>query len=67
MRYAVDGKTTIRWFKDRYAYVTASESRNTNYRLNGKDGKEVRAIIERLVWVGVESDRIISELKKLEF
>ena len=67
MEYAVDGRNPIRWFEDRYAFSTNSESGITNHPLDGKSGEEVRAIIERLVWVGVESDRIMSELGKLEF
>ena len=67
MEYAVDGKTTIQWFENRYAFSTAKESRNPNHPLDGKNGEEVHAIIERLMWVGVESDRIMSELAKLEY
>ena len=67
MEYAVDGRTTIQWFVDRYAFSTNKESGITNYPLDGKSGEDVRAIIERLVWVGMESDRIMSGLEKLEF
>lgn len=67
MKYAVDGRTTIQWFVARYAFSTNSESGITNYPLDGKSGEDVRAIIERLVYVGVESDSIMSELNKLEF
>ena len=67
MKYAVDGKTTIRWFADRYAFSTNAESGITNYPLNGKSGRDVQAIIERLVHVGMESDRIILELSQLKF
>lgn len=62
MKYAVDDRTTIQWFVDRYAFSTNPESGITNHPLNGKSGEDVRAIIERLVWVGVESDRIIADL-----
>ena len=60
--YKVNGKTPIGWFVDRYGLRTYRESGNTNYPLEGKNGGEVRAIIERLAYVGVESDKIIRGL-----
>ena len=50
------------WFVNRYAYKRDSTSGNTNYPLEGYNGEQVQAIIERLVYVGVESDRIIDGL-----
>ena len=38
--YTVDGKSPIRWFEDRYAFSTNSESGITNYPLDGKTGEE---------------------------
>ena len=67
MEYVVDGRTTVQWFVDRCAFSTDTESGITNHPLNGKSGDDVRAIIERLVHVGVESGRIVSELDNLEF
>ena len=62
VRYAVNGRTPIQWFADRYAFRTHKESGITNYPLEDMGGDDVRAIIERLVHVGIESDEIISEL-----
>lgn len=67
MKYMVDGRTPIQWFVNRYAFSTNSESGITNHPLDGKSGEDVQVIIERLVWVGMESDRMISRLEKLEF
>ena len=63
-QYKVGGSTPIGWFVKRYGYDIDKrfKSHNTNYPLEGYTGEEVRAIIERLVYVGVESDRIISGL-----
>ena len=62
VRYAVNGRTPVQWFADRYAFRTHKKSCITNYPLDGVRGEDVRAIIERLVHVGVKSDEIISEL-----
>ena len=62
IHYRVNGRTPVGWFVDRYAYKQNGTSGNTNYPLEGHTGEQVRAIIERLVYVGVESDRIIDGL-----
>ena len=60
--YKVNGRTPIGWFVDRYVRKEYTEPGIVNYPLEGKSGEEVRAIIERLVYVGVESDKIIAGL-----
>lgn len=69
--YKVNGLTPIGWFAARYVHSNHLspaakkgwvESGNTNYPLYGTSGDEVRAIIERLVYIGVQSDRIIADL-----
>ena len=64
VRYAVNGRTPVQWFADRYAFKTHKESGITNYPLEDRSGEYVQAIIERLVHVGVKSDEIINELPK---
>lgn len=61
-RYRVNGRTPIGWFVDRYSFRPDKSSDITNWPLESKSGDEVRAIIERLVYVGVKSDSIISAL-----
>ena len=60
--YAVNGRTPMQWFADRYKFAVHKESGNTNYPLEGITSNQVREIIERLAYVGVESDRIIQAL-----
>ena len=62
VQYAVNGRTPIQWFADRYAFTTHSKSGITNYPLDGVGGEDVQAIIERLVHIGVKSDEIINGL-----
>lgn len=62
--YRVNGRTPIQWFADRYKFITHKESGITNYPLEHASGDDTRAIMERLVYVGIESDRIISDLPK---
>ena len=64
VRYAVNGRTPVQWFANRYVLKTHKESGITNYPLEDRSGEYVQAIIERLVHVGVKSDEIISELPK---
>ena len=62
-KYHVNGRAPLEWFVDRYVYKP-KESKIVNWPLQNVSGKEVRAIIERLVYVGVESDRLISQLPR---
>lgn len=68
--YRVNGLTPIGWFAgnsgiekvSRYSFRTNSESGITNYPLEHVSGEEVLHIIERLVYVGMETDRIMQSL-----
>ena len=60
--YRVNGRTPLEWFVDRYGHTVDKESGIENYPLENVPGKEVRAIIERLAYVGAESDRLVSQL-----
>ena len=62
--YAVNGRTPVQWFVDRYRFSTHKESGITNYPLEGITGSQVWEIIGRLAYVGVESDRIIRTLQE---
>ena len=64
VQYVVNERTPIRWFEGRYKFKTYKGSGNTNYPLEDVRGEDVRAIIERLVYVGVKSDEIIGGLPK---
>ena len=58
-RYKVNGRTPLQWFADRYGFSRHKASGNTNWPLERISGDGVRAIIERLAYVGVASDGII--------
>ena len=58
IKYRVNGRTPLEWAIDRYRATTDKESGITNDSTN----IDPIPLIERLVWVGVESDRLVSEL-----
>ncbi len=60
--YRVNGRTPLEWFVDRYGQTIDKESGIENWPLQNVPGKEVRVIIERLAYVGTESDRLVSQL-----
>ncbi|MYB29487.1 MAG: hypothetical protein F4Y18_00375 [Cenarchaeum sp. SB0663_bin_5] len=68
--YKVNGLTPIGWFAapngivqvSRYSYREDPVTGITNYPLKGVKSEEVRGMIERLVYIGVQSDRIIENL-----
>lgn len=65
-KYRVNGRTPLEWAIDRYKLHTDKDSGITNDATKGLDGKplDIIPLIERLVYVGVESDRLVSELPK---
>jgi len=60
--YKVNGRTPIQWFADRYKFTTHKESGITNYPLEYATDDDTRAIMERLIYVGIESDKIVAKL-----
>jgi len=60
--YRVNGRTPIQWFSVAYSFKRNKDSGITNWPLENVTGEQVRDIVERLVHVGVESDRIIGSL-----
>ena len=60
--YHVNGRTPLVWFVDRYGKTVDKESGIENWPLQNVSGGEIRAIIERLAYVGEESDHLISKL-----
>jgi len=57
--YRVDGRTPLEWVVDRYKVTVDKDSGIVNDPCNGID---IIAVIERAVYVGIESERIIKEL-----
>ena len=64
IEYTVNGRTPIEWIVDRYKITTDKESVITNDPCTGFD---IISHIERAVYVGVESDKLINDLSKEEF
>ncbi len=64
--YKVNGRTPLAWAVDRYKVRTDKDSDIINDATKTLDGKDIDiiALIERLVYVGVESDRLIANLPK---
>ena len=61
IRYKVNGRTPTAWIVDRYRKTTDRESGITNDPCTGAN---IVGIIERAVYVGTESDRLIEQLPK---
>ena len=59
--YKVNGRTPLEWAIDRYKVRVDKESGIVNDATKGID---IIPLVERLVYVGVESDRLVSELPK---
>ena len=64
IEYAINGRTPIEWIVDRYKITTDKESGITNDPCTGFD---IISHIERAVYIGVESDKLINDLSKEEF
>jgi len=64
VRYRVNGRTPLEWAIDRYRITIDRDSSITNDPCTNTD---IIGIIERMVYVGVESDKIITGLSKLPF
>ncbi len=60
--YTVNGRTPLGWFVDRYHIRTDKDSGIVNFPCKDMSEEDVIIMIERLIYVGVESDHIIAEL-----
>ena len=65
--YTVNGYTPLKWFAVKFQFSKDNESGITNHPLKGMGGEEIRKIIARLIYVGVESDRLMAELAEEDF
>lgn len=62
IHHKVNGRSAIGWFVNQYGFKLHKESGISNYPLEGVSGDGVRAIIERMVYVGVETDKVVADL-----
>ena len=67
IKYTVNGRTPIEWVIDRYQLKEYKESGIINNPTIDMTEEKTISMIQRLVFVGVGSDKIISEISKLEF
>jgi len=61
-QYRVNGRTPLEWVVDRYNRTVDKDSGIVNNPMEGMGEDDIIAVIERAVYVGVESDRLIAEL-----
>ena len=64
IKYQVNGRTPLEWLIDRYRITVDKES---GIRNDPCTGINPISLIQRAVYIGVESDKIITELSKKEF
>jgi len=62
IKYHVGGRTPIEWLVNRYNLSVNKESKITNNPLEFMTGKDTIDLIYKLVYVGLESDRLIESL-----
>ena len=65
--YEVNGRTPLEWMIDRYKFTTDKDSGITNDPTADMTEQKTTDMIQRLIYIGTESDRIISNLSKLPF
>ena len=65
--YHVNGRTPLEWIIDRYRFTKDEDSGITNNPCKDMTPEKTITLIERMVYISVESDKLISELSKEEF
>ena len=65
--YTVNGKTPLGWMIDRYKFKTDKDSGITNDSTADMTEQKTIDMIQRLIYVGIASDKIIAKLSKLPF
>ena len=67
IKYSVNGRTPLEWMIDRYRVRIDDDSKIINDSTAGMTEEKTTEMIQRLVYVGTESDKIIAILSKLPF
>ena len=65
--YTVNGRTPLEWIIDRYRFATDADSGITNNPCEGMTEQKTIEMVERMIFVGIQSDKIISDISKEEF
>ena len=64
VNYKVNGRTPLGWIVDQYKITTDDGKMGSGITKDPCTGTDIVAVIERTVHVGIESDRLISQLPK---
>ena len=67
VQYKVNGRTPLEWMIDRYKRTVDKDSGIINDPTEDMTEQKTISMIQRLIYVAVESDKIIEKLSKLEF
>lgn len=67
IKYQVNGRTPLEWIMDMYKIKIYADSGITKNPCKGMAKEKTIAMVERMIYIGVESDKIIAELSKEEF
>ena len=67
IKYSVNGRTPLEWMIDRYKFSTDEDSGITNDPTIHMTEKKTVEMVQRLVYVGTESDKIIEKISQLPF
>ena len=67
VQYKVNGRTPLEWMIDRYKRIVDTDSDIVNDPIQDMTEEKTISIIQRLIYIAVESDKIINEVSKLEF
>ena len=67
INYAVNGRTPLEWIIDRYRLTTDKDSGIVNNPCANMTESKTIDMIERMIFIGIESDKIILDISKEEF
>ena len=67
INYTVNGRTPLEWIIDRYRLRTDKDSEIIKNPCKGMTQSKIIAMIKRVIFIGIESDKIISKLSKEDF
>ena len=67
VKYQVNGRTPLEWLIDRYKFTTDKDSGITNNPNEHMTEQKTIEMIERILYVSTESDKIVAEISKLPF
>ncbi len=67
VKYQINGRTPLEWLIDRYRFTTDKDSGITNNPTKDMTEQKTIEMIERILYISTESDKIIAEFSRLPF